>query len=208
MKSQIYLISPPKIPDVVLFKKSLEEVIASNSVTVFQLRLKVIENRDIVKIGKEIVPMLQAAGIAVIINDNPNIARDLHADGVHLGQKDGSIDEARKILGKDAIIGRTCHNSRHLAMEAADKGADYVAFGAFYPTETKDVKFHAEPEILTWWQDLMETPCVAIGGINLENALPIINAGADFIAVSSGVWNYEGGVNAALLKFQTLINGN
>lgn len=208
MKTQIYLISPPKIPDVILFKKSLEEVITSNSVTVFQLRLKDIENRDIVKIGKEIVPMLQAAGIAVIINDNPNIARDLHADGVHLGQKDGSIDEARKILGKDAIIGRTCHNSRHLAMEAADKGADYVAFGAFYPTETKDVKYHAEPEILTWWQDLMETPCVAIGGINLENALPIINAGADFIAVSSGVWNYEGGVNAALLKFQTLINGN
>lgn len=208
MKTQIYLISPPKITDVILFKKSLEEVITSNSVTVFQLRLKDIENRDIVKIGKEIVPMLQAAGIAVIINDNPNIARDLHADGVHLGQKDGSIDEARKILGKDAIIGRTCHNSRHLAMEAADKGADYVAFGAFYPTETKDVKFHAEPEILTWWQDLMETPCVAIGGINLENALPIINAGADFIAVSSGVWNYEGGVNAALLKFQTLINGN
>lgn len=208
MKTQIYLISPPIINDLAVFKTQLEEVIASNSVAVFQLRLKNIENREIIHIGKEIVPMLQKAGIAVIINDNPNIARDLHADGVHLGQKDGNINEARKILGKDAIIGRTCHNSRHLAMEAADNGADYVAFGAFYPSTTKDVKFHAEPEILTWWQDLMEIPCVAIGGINIENSLPIINAGADFIAVSSGVWNYEGGIQAALLKFQTQINGN
>lgn len=208
MKTQIYLISPPIINDLAVFKTQLEEVIASNTVAVFQLRLKNIENREIIHIGKEIVPMLQKAGIAVIINDNPNIARDLHADGVHLGQEDGNINEARKILGKDAIIGRTCHNSRHLAMEAADNGADYVAFGAFYPSTTKDVKFHAEPEILTWWQDLMEIPCVAIGGINIENSLPIINAGADFIAVSSGVWNYEGGIQAALLKFQTQINGN
>ena len=203
--TQIYLISPPRIDDVDAFLNQLDEVIAAGVVSVFQLRLKDIENREIVLMGKKIVPKLQEAGIAVIINDNPRIAKDLHADGVHLGQEDGDFNEARKLLGKDAIIGVTCHNSKHLGMEAAEAGADYVAFGAFYPTQTKEVIHHAEIEILEWWQDIMEIPCVAIGGINIDNALPIINAGADFIAISSGVWNYEGGIKAALQKFQTLI---
>ncbi len=203
--TQIYLISPPRIDDVDAFLNQLDEVIAAGVVSVFQLRLKDIENREIVLMGKKIVPKLQEAGIAVIINDNPRIAKDLHADGVHLGQEDGDINEARKLLGKDTIIGATCHNSKHLGMEAAEAGADYVAFGAFYPTQTKEVIHHAEIEILEWWQDIMEIPCVAIGGINIDNALPIINAGADFIAISSGVWNYEGGIKAALQKFQTLI---
>ena len=203
--TQIYLISPPRIDDIDEFLNQLDEVIAAGVVCVFQLRLKGLENREIVLMGKKIVPKLQEAGIAVIINDNPRIAKDLHADGVHLGQEDGDINEARKLLGKDAIIGATCHNSKHLGMEAAEHGADYVAFGAFYPTQTKEVVHHAEIEILEWWQDIMEIPCVAIGGINIDNALPIINAGADFIAISSGVWNYEGGINAALKKFQTLI---
>lgn len=203
--TQIYLISPPRIDDIDAFLNQLDEVIAAGVISVFQLRLKDIENREIVLMGKKIVPKLQEAGIAVIINDNPRIAKDLHADGVHLGQEDGDINEARKLLGKDAIIGITCHNSKHLGMEAAENGADYVAFGAFYPTQTKEVIHHAEIEILEWWQDIMEIPCVAIGGINFDNALPIINAGADFIAISSGVWNYEGGIKAALQKFQTLI---
>lgn len=203
--TQIYLISPPRIDDIDTFLNQLDEVIAAGAISVFQLRLKNIENREIVLLGKKIVPKLQEAGIAVIINDNPRIAKDLHADGVHLGQEDGDIIEARKLLGKDAIIGATCHNSKHLGMEAAEAGADYVAFGAFYPTQTKEVIHHADIEILEWWQDIMEIPCVAIGGINIDNALPIINAGADFIAVSSGVWNYEGGIKAALQKFQTLI---
>ncbi len=203
--TQIYLISPPRIDDIDAFLNQLDEVIAAGVISVFQLRLKDIENREIVLMGKKIVPKLQEAGIAVIINDNPRIAKDLHADGVHLGQEDGDFNEARKLLGKDAIIGITCHNSKHLGMEAAEAGADYVAFGAFYPTQTKEVIHHAEIEILEWWQDIMEIPCVAIGGINIDNALPIINAGADFIAISSGVWNYEGGIKAALQKFQTLI---
>lgn len=203
--TQIYLISPPRIDDIDAFLNQLDEVIAAGVISVFQLRLKGIENREIVLLGKKIVPKLQEAGIAVIINDNPRIAKDLHADGVHLGQEDGDISEARKLLGKDAIIGATCHNSKHLGMEAAEAGADYVAFGAFYPTQTKEVIHHADIEILEWWQDIMEIPCVAIGGINIDNALPIINAGADFIAISSGVWNYEGGIKAALKKFQTLI---
>lgn len=203
--TQIYLISPPRIDDIDAFLNQLDEVIAAGVISVFQLRLKGIENREIVLMGKKIVPKLQEAGIAVIINDNPRIAKDLHADGVHLGQEDGDIIEARKLLGKDAIIGTTCHNSKHLGMEAAEAGADYVAFGAFYPTQTKEVIHHADIEILEWWQNIMEIPCVAIGGINIDNALPIINAGADFIAISSGVWNYEGGIKAALQKFQTLI---
>lgn len=203
--TQIYLISPPRIDDIDAFLNQLDEVIAAGVISVFQLRLKDIENREIVLMGKKIVPKLQEAGIAVIINDNPRIAKDLHADGVHLGQEDGDFNEARKLLGKDAIIGITCHNSKHLGMEAAEAGADYVAFGAFYPTQTKEVIHHAEIEILEWWQDIMEIPCVAIGGINIDNALPIINAGADFIAISSGVWNYEGGIKTVLQKFQTLI---
>lgn len=204
--TQIYLISPPKIDDIDAFCTLLDEVIASGVVSVFQLRLKDIQNRDIVLAGKKIVPKLQEAGIAVIINDNARIAKDLHADGVHLGQTDGSVTEVRALLGRDAIIGVTCHNSRHLAMEAAERGADYVAFGAFYPTTTKEVVHHAEPEILTWWQDLMEIPCVAIGGIKQENAAPIIKAGADFIAVSSCIWQSPKGVKAALLELSKVVN--
>lgn len=203
--TQIYLISPPKIDDVDAFCALLDEVIASGVVSVFQLRLKDIQNRDIVLAGKKIVPKLQEAGIAVIINDNARIAKDLHADGVHLGQSDGSVSEARALLGRDATIGVTCHNSRHLAMEAAEKGADYVAFGAFFPTQTKEISHNAEPEILTWWQDLMEIPCVAIGGINALNAAPLAKAGADFIAVSSCVWQSPKGVKAALIELATAI---
>ena len=203
-KTQIYLISPPKIDDLKTFQKQLDDVISSQAISVFQLRLKNLENRDFVLLAKEILPPLQDAGIACIINDNPTIARDVKADGVHLGQSYGTIVEARKILGNDRIIGRTCHNSRHLAMMAAEEGADYVAFGAFYPTQTKEVKHMTEPEILTWWQDLMEIPCVAIGGIVAENSLPIINAGADFIAVSSGVWSHSGGVKTALNELKQI----
>lgn len=204
--TQIYLISPPKIDDIDAFCILLDEVIASGVVSVFQLRLKDIQNRDIVLAGKKIVPKLQEAGIAVIINDNARIAKDLHADGVHLGQSDGSVSEARALLGRDATIGVTCHNSRHLAMEAAEKGADYVAFGAFFPTQTKEISHYAEPEILTWWQDLMEIPCVAIGGINALNAAPLAKAGADFIAVSSGIWQSPKGVKAALLELAEALN--
>jgi thiamine-phosphate pyrophosphorylase len=123
------------------------------------------------------------------------------ADGVHIGQEDTTCAEARKIMGRDSIVGVTCHASRHLAMEAGDAGADYVAFGAFFPTTTKDPKAEAEPEILTWWSDLFEIPCVAIGGITTGNADILVEAGADFLAVSSGVWDYPGGPEAAVRAF-------
>lgn len=201
-ETQFYLISPPRIENIDNFLKDLDKVIAAELVSSFQLRLKDIENRDIVLMGKKIVPILQDAGIAVIINDNAKIARDLHADGVHLGQEDGTILEARKILGKDGIIGRTCHSSKHLAMAAAEEGADYVAFGAFFPTQTKEVAHQADTELLYWWQNIMEIPCVAIGGINAQNVRPIADAGADFVAVSGAIWNHEKGISQALQEFK------
>jgi thiamine-phosphate pyrophosphorylase len=126
-------------------------------------------------------------------------------DGVHVGQDDTSYRDARAALGNDRIVGMTCHDSRHLAMEGADDGADYVAFGAFFPTETKDPKARAEIEILTWWHELMVVPCVAIGGITVNNCKPLIEAGADFLAVSAGVWNHPDGPSVAVQRFNALM---
>ena len=136
------------------------------------------------------------------------LAKRLGADGVHLGQGDGDPRAARALLGRDAQIGVTCHNDRHLAMEAAEAGADYVAFGAFYPTGTKLVKSMADPSILSWWVTLFGTPCVAIGGITLTNAKPLIEAGADFIAVSAAVWSDPGGADAAVAKFASILSAS
>ncbi|HJW42740.1 MAG TPA: thiamine phosphate synthase, partial [Rhizomicrobium sp.] len=132
------------------------------------------------------------------------LARELRCDGVHVGQEDASLAEARLIVGKNTVVGVTCHDSRHLAMEAAEAGADYVAFGAFFPTATKDAKTRADVETLRWWSELMVVPCVAIGGITVENAAPLVEAGADFLAVSSGVWDHPQGPAAAVQAFNTL----
>ena len=142
---------------------------------------------------------------AFIINDSMILAKRLGADGVHLGQSDGDPRDARALLGREAQIGVTCHNDRHLAMEAGEAGADYVAFGAFYPTQTKEVEYSADPAILSWWITLFGTPCVAIGGITPDNAKPLIDAGADFIAVSAAVWNDRDGTEAAVKKFAALM---
>jgi thiamine-phosphate pyrophosphorylase len=129
--------------------------------------------------------------VAFIVNDSIALARRLGADGVHLGQQDGTVAEAREALGRDAQIGVTCHASRHLAMEAGEAGADYVAFGSFFPSSTKASEYRPEPELLTWWHSLMEIPSVAIGGITPENCLPLVDAGADFLAVSAAVWGTD-----------------
>lgn len=154
------------------------------------------------------MPIAEARDVAVLINDRPDLALELGADGTHIGQDDMSFAKARALLGPDRIIGVTCHASRHLAMEAGEAGADYVAFGAFFPTRTKDAKAGAAPEILEWWSALFEIPCVAIGGITVENAAPLIAAGADFLAVSAGIWNYEKGAGAAVAAFARLMGGN
>jgi thiamine-phosphate pyrophosphorylase len=152
------------------------------------------------------MPLVQARGAAFIVNDRPDLAARVGADGVHLGQQDVPYEEARRLLGTGATIGVTCHNSRHLAMEAAEAGADYVAFGAFYPTETKTPPTMAQPDLLSWWQELMEIPCVAIGGITPENAHPLVAAGADFVAVSAGIWGHPQGPVAAMRAFAELLN--
>jgi thiamine-phosphate pyrophosphorylase len=148
----------------------------------------------------------QARNVAVLINDRPDLALELGADGAHLGQGDMACARARKLMGPDRILGVTCHDSRHLALEAGEAGADYVAFGAFYPTQTKATLHQADPSLLSWWQEMIEIPCVAIGGVTTANASPLVEAGADFLAVSSGVWAHPEGPEAAVRAFNTLFD--
>ncbi len=202
---RLYLISPPKF-EAKPFADTLKRALDAGDVASFQLRLKDVPEDEIKRAVDALMPVAQKRDVAFILNDRPDLARAFGCDGVHVGQEDASYDEARLIVGKNAIVGVTCHDSRHLAIEAAEAGADYVAFGAFFPTSTKDAKTHAEPELLQWWQEMMVVPCVAIGGITVENAPPLIEAGADFLAVSSGVWGYENGPAAAVKAFNALFN--
>jgi thiamine-phosphate pyrophosphorylase len=200
---RLYLITPPAI-DLAAFTPALRAALAGGDVACVQLRLKDVADADVLRIGAALRPIVQDAGAAFILNDRPDLAAELNADGVHVGQGDASFAQARAALGKERIVGVTCHNSRHLAMEAAEAGADYVAFGAFYPTGTKAPSHWAEPEILDIWQQAMETPCVAIGGISVDNGEPLVRAGADFLAVSTGVWAHPKGPGAAVEAFNLL----
>jgi thiamine-phosphate pyrophosphorylase len=140
-----------------------------------------------------------------LLNDRPDLAAAAGCDGVHVGQSDASYAEARRLMGKDRIVGVTCHDSRDLAIDAAEAGADYVAFGAFYPTTTKPSKFRPEPDLLAWWSEMMTVPCVAIGGITARNCAPLVRAGADFLAVVTAVWNHPEGPGAAVREFNAAI---
>lgn len=209
-QTQLYLITPPRIDSVPAFMAVLEPVLATGHVTALQIRLKAEDGTTpdldmMEQLAAAAIPLAQSLGAAVFINDSAELAHATGADGVHLGTSDGAIQDARDLLGPDAIIGATCHDSRHLAMQAGEAGADYVAFGAFYPTTTKDAAATAAPDLLEWWQHLMELPCVAIGGITVDNAAPLIAAGADFIAVSAGVWQHEAGPVAAAEAFAALL---
>ena len=195
---RLYLITPPRLDDLAAFGHALAHALDAGDVAALQIRLKDAHDDIIAAATDVILPMCQARGVAAILNDRPDLAARLGCDGVHVGQTDASYAEARRILGKDRMVGVTCHDSRHLAMEAAEAGADYVAFGAFYPTTTKDAPTRAELEILTDWQAVMEVPCVAIGGITTANVREIARAGADFAAVSAGVWTYPDGPSAAV----------
>ena len=157
-------------------------------VTAFQLRVKDVSEHELARLAEPLQRICADAGVTFIINDSMTLAKRLGADGVHLGQQDGGVREARSLLGPSAQIGVTCHDSRHLAMDAGEAGADYVAFGAFYPTQTKPSPYRPDPSILSWWSSLFEIPCVAIGGITPHNAKPLIEAGADFLAVCQSVW--------------------
>ena len=184
---QLYLISPLEVGGT--FPDRLARALDAGPVAAFQLRLKNVDEHEAARLAAPLQELCAAREVAFIVNDSISLAKRIKADGVHLGQDDGTVEEARQRLGRDAQIGVTCHNSRHLAMEAGEAGADYVAFGAFFPTTTKQIEYTAEPDLLRWWQELMEIPCVAIGGITPENCAPLVEAGADFLAVSGAVWN-------------------
>ena len=186
---QLYLISPLDVSGE--FPGRLERALDAGPVAAFQLRVKGIDQHEVARLAAPLLAICRERDVAFIVNDSIALAKRLKADGVHLGQQDGDVREAREVLGREAQIGVTCHASRHLAMEAGDAGADYVAFGSFYPSETKLSEHRPEPELLDWWQSLFEVPCVAIGGITPDNCVPLIEAGADFIAVSSAVWNVD-----------------
>jgi len=184
---QLYLISPLDVGG--MFPERLARALDAGPVAAFQFRVKNVDEHEAARLAEPLQAVCAAREVAFIVNDSISLAKRIKADGVHLGQSDGTVEEARQRLGREAQIGVTCHNSRHLAMEAGEAGADYVAFGAFFPTTTKQTEYVATPDLLEWWQALMEVPCVAIGGITPDNCDPLVAAGADFLAVSGAVWN-------------------
>lgn len=200
---ELYLISPASIGDD--FAQKLEAALSAAPVAAFQLRLKGIDDHAIARLAPPLQEICARHEVAFIVNDSIGLAKRLGADGVHLGQDDGSVADARAALGREAQIGVTCHDSRHLALQAGEEGADYVAFGAFYPTTTKEVSHHPDPSILGWWSTICGIPCVAIGGITPDNVAPLVKAGADFVAVCGAVWNDPDGPAAAVLKFAAVL---
>lgn len=204
---QLYLITPPVLEDVEAFAAVLERALDAGPVAALQIRLKPADDAMITAAVQRLAPLAQQRGVAVILNDRPDLAAALGCDGVHVGQGDAPVASARRLMGPSAMIGVTCHDSRHLGMEAAEAGADYVAFGAFFPTMTKSTEHRPDPEILTIWQETMVIPSVAIGGITVDNAAPLVAAGADFLAVSHGVWGHAGGAEAAVRAFTAVCAG-
>jgi thiamine-phosphate pyrophosphorylase len=188
-RCQLYLISPLDVSGE--FPRRLERALDAGPVAAFQFRVKGVDQHEAARLAAPLLAVCRERDVAFIVNDSISLAKRLEADGVHLGQQDGTVREARDALGREAQIGVTCHASRHLAMEAGEAGADYVAFGSFFPSPTKVSEHRPEPELLTWWQSLMEIPCVAIGGITPENCSPLVEAGADFLAVSGAVWGTD-----------------
>lgn len=203
---RLYLITPPSIPDLDAFATVLDQALGAGDVAALQIRLKPADDEVIREAVAVLAPIARRYDVAVILNDRPDLARATGCDGVHIGQEDGSLAEARRIMGPDAMIGVTCHDDRDLAWDAAEGGADYVAFGAFYPTTTKDTVHTPPLELLTVWQETVETPCVAIGGITVDTAEVVARAGADFVAVSGGIWSYDGGAAAAVKLFNQKLN--
>lgn len=199
----LYLISPQQVGG--SFPDRLKAALEPGLATAFQLRMKDADEHEVARLAEPLQRICADAEVAFIVNDSVSLAKRLGADGVHLGQSDGDIREARAVLGPAAQIGKTCHDSRHLAMDAGEAGADYVAFGAFYATMTKPSDYRPEPSILTWWSTLFEIPCVAIGGVTAQNAKPLVEAGADFLAVCQAVWGKDDPA-AAVRDFESVLS--
>lgn len=202
MATRLYLVTPTTAgPD---FADTLAAALDAGDVAALQLRLKDATDDQWRRTIDALRPVAQSRGVAFLLNDRPDLAATLECDGAHVGQTDMQAAEARKILGK-LTLGVTCHDSRDLAMQAGDDGADYVAFGAFFPTTTKDAPTRADPELITWWSDIMELPCVAIGGITALNCAPLVTAGADFLAVVGAVWAHSDGAAAGVRALNAAI---
>lgn len=205
-RCQLYIITPPRLPPD--FAEQMARALDAGEVASFQLRLETTDEAEWKRAAEKLLPVAQARNTAFIINNHVMLARELDADGVHIGVHDMRVKEARAILGPDKIIGSTCMDSKHLAMTAAEAGADYVSFGPFfttrspfYPKENYAPKYMVSPNILTWWSQVMEVPCVAAGGITPQNCRDIIKAGADFICASTSIWDSPGGAAAAIKSF-------
>ena len=202
--TRLYLITPPAL-DPERFAPDLEEALAGGDVACLQLRLKEAEDGAVRRAARVLQPIAQQRGVAFIMNDRPDLAAELGCDGVHVGEEDMPYGEARRLLGPERIVGVTCGDSRHRAIVAAEAGADYVAFGAFFPSMTKaGTKFRATPEVLCDWSETTVVPCVAIGGITQENCPPLVEAGADFLAVIGAIWSYPQGPRAAVRDFNAV----
>lgn len=206
---RLYLISPPEfsLPE---FSETLKRTFSAGDVGAFQLRLKDASREEIAAAAKVLNPLCHDFGVAFILNDDVQLAHELNLDGVHLGQEDMPLKQAREILGEDKVIGISCHDSSHMAMEAGDNGADYVAFGAFFPTTSKSAEKLAKygtptPDLLSWWSTYTVVPCVAIGGMTPQNCAPLVEAGADFIAAIQSVWGHPQGADEAVREFNHAI---
>lgn len=204
---RLYLITPPRLAPVA-FADTLKTALEGGDVACLQLRLKDIDDDAIRHATETLMPIAQEANVAFLLNDRADLAAEMGCDGVHIGAEDGTVANARKTVGKGQIVGYTCKDSRHAAMVAGEDGADYVAFGAIYPSPTKPDAEKCDIDIIRWWSELMVVPQVAIGGITVENAAPVVQAGADFLAVSSGVWDYKDGPKAAVAQFNTIFQEN
>ncbi|MBT5109461.1 MAG: thiamine phosphate synthase [Rhodospirillaceae bacterium] len=202
---RLYLITPPRI-DAAAFATPLAEALDAGDIACVQLRLKDVSDDDIRRAADILRPVTQERDVAFIMNDRPDLAHETGSDGVHIGLEDTGYEETRLILGPDSIVGVTCSDSRDRAMAAANAGASYVAFGAFYHSETKPPKHRPTPDILEWWSEIMETPCVAIGGITVQNCAPLVSAGADFISVVSAIWDNPDGPGAAVQAFNKVFD--
>ncbi|MFL6857911.1 MAG: thiamine phosphate synthase [Allosphingosinicella sp.] len=200
---QLYLVSPLDVGGD--FPSRLDEALAAGPVAAFQFRVKGVDRYEAARLAEPLLEICRARDVAFLVNDDMGLAKRLGADGVHLGQGDGDPREARALLGPAAQIGITCHDSRHLAMEAGEAGADYVAFGAFFPTTTKPTDHRPDPSILSWWSRVFEIPCVAIGGITPENGRVLVEAGADFLAICSAIWAHPRGPAKAVQAFAAIL---
>lgn len=189
---RLYLVTPPAF-EASAFRDLLATALDAGDVAAVQLRLKDADDDAIRRAVDELRPVAQERGVAFLLNDRPDLAARTRCDGAHVGAEDTPTREARRVLGPDLTLGVSCYASRDLAMRAGEDGADYVAFGSFFPSGTKQTGIRADVELLRWWSELMELPCVAIGGITAENCAPLVQAGADFLAVIGAVWAHPDG---------------